>query len=153
MCDSPTTKGRTGWRGWFDLPPKTVRRSVKQWIDLTHTFSVSVPRSALFSRRRAFRSLQRCLRAGGSRRSLALARSLPPALIAEVGDWKAFSSGQSSQHGSVWFPSNIRRAARSGLARSQRRAIDICDGCSSPGPWLSFGMRDSMVRSGSGSRA
>jgi arylformamidase len=48
MCDSPTTEGRTGWRGWFDLPPKTVRRSVRQWIDLTHTFSVSVPRSALF---------------------------------------------------------------------------------------------------------
>ncbi len=61
MCDSPTTKGRTGWRGWFDLPSKTVRRSVKQWIDLTHTFSVSVPRSALF-RRRAFHSLQRCLK-------------------------------------------------------------------------------------------
>ena len=48
MCESPIVKGRTGWRGWFDLPLRTARRPDEQWVDLTHPFSTSVPRSAMF---------------------------------------------------------------------------------------------------------
>jgi arylformamidase len=48
MCDGPRAEGRTGWRGWFELPSKTTRRGIGQWIDLTHTFSPGVPRSAMF---------------------------------------------------------------------------------------------------------
>ena len=48
MCESPTIKGRTGWRGWMSLPSKTARKGDENWIDLTHPFSPSVPRSALF---------------------------------------------------------------------------------------------------------
>src|SRR6266436_3915315 len=48
MCESPIVKGRTGWRGWFDLPLRTARRTDEQWVDLTHPFSTSVPRSAMF---------------------------------------------------------------------------------------------------------
>jgi arylformamidase len=48
MCESPTAKGRTGWRGWFDLPSRTAPHTDEKWVDLTHPFSTSVPRSAMF---------------------------------------------------------------------------------------------------------
>jgi transposase len=75
------------------------------------------------------------------------------ALVAEVGDWKAFSSGRNL---AAWIGLVPRQHSTGGKERAsagyQSRAIDICDGCSSPGPWLSFDMRGSMERSGSGSR-
>ncbi|WP_082847828.1 cyclase family protein [Bradyrhizobium sp. DOA9] len=49
MCDGPNTKGRTGWRGWLDLPSREARRTDAKWIDLTYPFSSSVPRSAMFA--------------------------------------------------------------------------------------------------------
>ena len=63
------------------------------------------------------------------------------ALVAEVGDWKAFSSGRSLAAWIGLVPSTTRRAARRGLARSQSKAIDICDGRSSLEPWRSSDMR------------
>jgi len=48
MCESPTAKGRTGWRGWLDLPSTTAPHTDEKWVDLTHPFSTSVPRSAMF---------------------------------------------------------------------------------------------------------
>ncbi len=70
------------------------------------------------------------------------------ALIAEVGDWKAFSSGRNL---AAWI-SSIRRVARSVSVGSQNRAIDICGGCSSLALWPSSDMRDSAAPSGCGSR-
>ena len=51
------------------------------------------------------------------------------ALVAEVGDWRAFSSDVASPPGLGWYPGSIRPAARRGSAEYQSRAIDICDGC------------------------
>ena len=48
MCESPAIKGRTGWRGWLELPSRTIQRTDEKWVDLTHPFSTSVPRSAMF---------------------------------------------------------------------------------------------------------
>ena len=48
MCETPSTKGRTGWRGWSNLPSKIIQNSNENWVDLTHPFSASVPRSAMF---------------------------------------------------------------------------------------------------------
>lgn len=48
MCERPNTKGRTGWRGWSDLPSNTAAHTDEKWIDLTYPFSSSVPRSAMF---------------------------------------------------------------------------------------------------------
>ena len=45
--------------------------------------------------------------------------------MAEVGDWKAFSSGRNLAAWMALFPSSIRQAARSGLAGFQNRATDI----------------------------
>ncbi len=69
------------------------------------------------------------------------------ALVAEVGDWKAFSSGRNL---AAWIGLGSQAAfnRRQGTTRRhhQSRAIDICDGCSSPEPWLSSDMRGSTVR-------
>ncbi len=54
------------------------------------------------------------------------------ALIAEVGDWKALSSGRSLAAWIGLVPGSIRPAARKDSAESQSRATDICDGCLSP---------------------
>src|SRR3954452_7213179 len=48
MCEGPTTGGRTGWRGWSELPSRITRPTQENWVDLTHPFSTSVPRSAMF---------------------------------------------------------------------------------------------------------
>lgn len=48
MCESPTAKGRTGWRGWLEVPSRTIQKTDEKWVDLTHPFSTSVPRSAMF---------------------------------------------------------------------------------------------------------
>ncbi|MBR0776053.1 cyclase family protein [Bradyrhizobium diazoefficiens] len=48
MCESPTIKGRTGWRGWSELPSRTIQKADGTWVDLTHPFSAAVPRSAAF---------------------------------------------------------------------------------------------------------
>jgi arylformamidase len=48
MCESPTIRGRTGWRGWSELPTRTIQKTDEKWVDLTYPFSISVPRSAAF---------------------------------------------------------------------------------------------------------
>ncbi|XUJ34319.1 hypothetical protein ACQ5SK_45700 [Bradyrhizobium japonicum] len=48
MCESPTIKGRTGWRGWSELPTRAIQKTDEKWVDLTYPFSISVPRSAAF---------------------------------------------------------------------------------------------------------
>jgi transposase len=68
------------------------------------------------------------------------------ALVAEVGDWKVFSSGRSL---AAW----IGLVPRQHSTGSRSRAIDTCAGCSSPVPWLSFDMPGSTARSGPGSLA
>ena len=75
------------------------------------------------------------------------------ALVAEVGDWKAFSSGRSL---AAWIGLVPRQHSTGGKddgsVGSQNRAIDICDGCSSLGPWLSSDMHASAAPSGCGWR-
>ena len=71
------------------------------------------------------------------------------ALIA-VGDWTAFSSGRVSPPGLGWSPGSIRPAAKTDLAGSRNKAIDICDGCWLPVPWRSFAMHASTARNGYG---
>ena len=105
------------------------------------------------SRSASMPGTDRVKKAGGSRKSLALARSSRPPWSPRWVIGRRSRPGEAWQPGSVLFPSSIRQVARSGSARSQSRAIDICDGCSSPVPWQSSDTRDSMVRSGSGSRA
>jgi len=68
---------------------------------------------------------------GGSRKSLAWARSLPPPWLPRWVIGKHFRPAAIWRPGSGLFPSSIRRVARSVSAGSQSRAIDICDGCSS----------------------
>ena len=74
------------------------------------------------------------------------------ALVAEVGDWKAFSSGRNLAAWIGLVPNNTRRVVNIVSAGSQSRAIDICDGCSSRELWLSSDTRGSTVQNGSGSR-
>ena len=63
------------------------------------------------------------------------------ALVAEIGDWKTFSSGRILLPGSGWCPSSTRPAARTGSAASPSRAIDTCDGCWSSAQWPSSATR------------
>jgi transposase len=72
------------------------------------------------------------------------------ALVAEVGDWKAFASGRSL---AAWIGLVPRQHSTGGEeAEYPSRAIGICVGYSLPAQWLSSDTRDSMARSGSGSR-
>ena len=48
MCEAPSDGVRTGWVGWPELPPSRASMPNGPWIDLTHSFSGDVPRSALF---------------------------------------------------------------------------------------------------------
>ena len=48
MCDRPAEGPRTGWAGWSDAPNRPTAPGTGAWRDLTHGFSESVPRSALF---------------------------------------------------------------------------------------------------------
>jgi transposase len=72
------------------------------------------------------------------------------ALVAEVGDWKAFSSGRSLAAWIGLVPRQHSTGGKEKLGRSQNRAIDICDGCWSLAPWRSSDTRDSTARNGSG---
>ena len=74
------------------------------------------------------------------------------ALVAEVGDWKAFSSGRNLAAWIGLVPKQHSTGGKDDSAGSQNRAIDICDGCSSRELWLSSDTRGSTVQSGSGSR-
>ena len=73
------------------------------------------------------------------------------ALVAEIGDWKAFRSGRNLAPGSDWCRSSTRPAARTGSAVSPNKAIATCAGCWLPAPWPSSDMRDSTAPSGRGS--
>ena len=48
MCDAPRTERGLGWQGWIDCPERPGSGSTAPWVDLTHTFSSDVPKSALF---------------------------------------------------------------------------------------------------------
>lgn len=48
MCDAPPDKSRTGWLGWSNAPQQSYAYPKGAWVDLTHKFSVNVPRSAMF---------------------------------------------------------------------------------------------------------
>ena len=89
-------------------------------------------------------------KAGGWRKSPESVRSSPP-------PWSPrWAIGRHSRPDATWrpgsglFPSSIRPAARNGLAASQSKAIDICDGCLSRGPWPSSDTHVSAARSGCG---
>ena len=41
MCESPTIKGRTGWRGWLEVPSRTIRKTGdEKSVDLTTHFQL-----------------------------------------------------------------------------------------------------------------
>jgi transposase len=68
------------------------------------------------------------------------------ALAAEIGDWNAFASGRAVlRPGSDWYRSRTVPAARTGLAVSPSRAIDICGGCWSLAQWPSSATRASTA--------
>ena len=74
------------------------------------------------------------------------------ALVAEIGDWKAFRSGRNLAAWIGLVPKQHSTGGKDGSAASPSRAIDTCDGCSSPAPWPSSATRDSTARrSGRGS--
>src|SRR5262244_3073318 len=85
--------------------------------------------------------------------SLALARSSLPHWWPRWEIGKSLRRAAVSLRGLAWCRDSIRLGAKRGSAGSQNRAIDICAGCSSPGPWLSSDMRVNMARSGRGSLA
>ena len=73
------------------------------------------------------------------------------ALVAEIGEWRAFRSGRSLAAWIGLVPKQHSTGGKEGSAASPSGAIAICDGCSSPAPWLSFATRDSEAPSGLGS--
>ena len=73
------------------------------------------------------------------------------ALVAEVGDWKAFSSGRNLAAWIGLVPKQHSTGGKAVSAGSQNRAIDICDGCWSLERWLLSDMRGSTARNGFGS--
>ena len=74
------------------------------------------------------------------------------ALVAEVGDWKAFSSGRNLAAWIGLVPKQHSTGGKERLGGFQNRATDICDGCSLRAQWLSSDTRVSTALSGSGSR-
>ena len=72
------------------------------------------------------------------------------ALIAEVSDWKAFSSGRGLAAWIGLVPRQHSTGGKDRSAESPSKAIDICDGCWSPAPWPSFAMRDNTAQGGCG---
>ena len=96
--------------------------------------------------------IARANKAGGLKKSLALARLSPPPWLPR------WAIGKSSHPDAAWrpglglFPSSIRPAAKNASVGSQNRAIDICDGYSSPALWQSSDMRGSTARSDCGLR-
>jgi len=48
MCEAPSNGARTGWMGWPEAISRQPSRPKGPWVDLTHSFSRDVPRSALF---------------------------------------------------------------------------------------------------------
>src|SRR6516225_3149521 len=81
-------------------------------------------------------------RAGGLSRSPALARSSPLPWLLRSATGGRSARGAVWLLGSAWCPRSTRPAARSGSAASPSKAIAICDGSSSPAPWLSFATRE-----------
>jgi transposase len=59
------------------------------------------------------------------------------ALVAEIGDWKAFRSGRGLAAWIGLVPKQPRPAAKTSSAALRSRAIDTCGGFSSPVPWPS----------------
>src|SRR3984893_17879418 len=68
------------------------------------------------------------------------------ALVAEIGDWKTFSSGRNVAAWIGLVRSSTPPAARTGLAASPSRAIDICGGCWWSGQWPLSATRASTER-------
>jgi transposase len=108
-------------------------------------------RAEIVSIEKSMPGTARVKKADGWRKSPVSARSSPPRW------WLRWEIGRSSRRaavslrGSAWCRDSIRPGAKSDLAGSRSKAIDICAGCSSPAPWLSSDMRASTARSGCGS--
>ena len=75
------------------------------------------------------------------------------ALVAEVGDWKAFSSGRNLAAWIGLVPKQHSTGGKERLGGISNKAIDICGGYSSLAPWLSSDMPGSTAPSDFGSRA
>jgi transposase len=74
------------------------------------------------------------------------------ALVVEVGDWKAFSSGRNLAAWIGLVPKQHSTGGKERLDGISKQGNRICDGCSSLELWLSFDTRGSTVRNGFGSR-
>jgi len=68
------------------------------------------------------------------------------ALVAEIGDWKAFRSDVVWLPGLGWCRSNTPPAGRTSSAALRSKAIDTCGGFSSPAPWPSSAMLRSTAQ-------
>jgi transposase len=73
------------------------------------------------------------------------------ALISEVGDWKAFSSGRNLAAWIGLVPKQHSTGGKERLGGISKQGIDICGGCSSPALWPSSDMRVNTAPSDSGS--
>jgi len=72
------------------------------------------------------------------------------ALVAEVGDWTAFSSGRSLAAWIGLVPRQHSTGGKEDSAGFRSKAIDICDGCSLLALWRLSAMRASTAQNGSG---
>src|ERR1051325_11515563 len=69
------------------------------------------------------------------------------ALVAEIGDWRAFRSGRNLAAWIGLVPKQHSTGGKERLGSITKQVIAICDGCSSPAPWRSFATRDSTAPS------
>src|SRR5262249_8144773 len=90
-------------------------------------------------------------KAGGWRRSQALARLWPPRWLPRLATGSSSDQDATLPPGSGWCRSSIRPAARSGSAVSPSRAIATCGGCWLLALWPSFDMGGSTARRDLGS--
>ena len=145
-----SAKGRNGTAELSEIIANEEDDRIPQWRG---SASMLLPANMPSSRQRSEPSrntsmpgIARAKKAGGSRRSRALVRSSPPPWLPRWVIGKSSRPDATWRPGSGWFPSSIRPAARSASAGSPSKAIDICDGCSSPAPWPSSDMHGSTAR-------
>jgi transposase len=68
------------------------------------------------------------------------------ALVAEIGDWKTFSSGRSLAAWIGWVPKQHTTGGKDKLGSITKQGIDICGGCWSSGQWPLSATRASTER-------
>ena len=69
-----------------------------------------------------------------------------PALVAEIGDWKAFGSGRSLAAWIGLVPKQQSTGGKDKLGSITKQGTDTCGGCWSPARWPSSATHKSTAR-------